>query len=88
MPESTSEPSLKEPSGVVWAFDDIENLNQVVFEIKEEKTAIGFTPQVAVQVVVALAAIAVAAFLLAKKMYLDRQHSSSACHLRRSGANE
>jgi hypothetical protein len=68
VPESTSEPSLKEPSRVVWAFDDIENLDQVVFEIKEEKTAIGLSPQVAVQVVGALAAIAIAAFLLAKKM--------------------
>ena len=68
VPESTSEPSLKEPSRVVWAFDDIENLDQVVFEIKEEKTAIGLSPQVAVQVVGALAAIAIAAYLLAKKM--------------------
>jgi len=68
VPESTSEPLLKEPSRVVWAFDDIENLNQVVFEIKEEKTTIGLSPQVVVQVVGALAAVAVAAFLLAKKM--------------------
>ncbi|MDH5200764.1 MAG: hypothetical protein OEW93_07750, partial [Candidatus Bathyarchaeota archaeon] len=68
VPEPTSEPLAKEPRRVVWAFDDIENLSQVTFEVKEQKTNIGLTPQVAVSIVGAAAAIAVVAFLLVKRM--------------------
>lgn len=68
VPESTSEPLAKEPRKVVWDFDDIENLSQVAFEVKEQKTNIGLTPQIAVPIVGAAAAIAVVAFLLVKRM--------------------
>ncbi len=68
VPPATTEPILKEPGRVVWAFDDIENLDQVTFEVKEEANPL-LNPQLMIPVAgVAVAVAAAAGFILAKRM--------------------
>ena len=67
VPPTTSEPLVEEPGRVVWAFDDIENLNQVTFEVKETKGPSMLTPQVLIPAAGAAVVIAVAAFMLTRR---------------------
>ena len=66
VPSTTSEPLLKEPQKVVWKFDDIENLNQVTFEVKEKPSSL-LTPQVIIPVAGVAVALAAAGLMLAKR---------------------
>ena len=66
VPSTTSEPLLKEPQKVVWEFDDIENLNQVTFEVKEKPSSL-LTPQVIIPVAGVAVALAAAGLMLAKR---------------------
>lgn len=67
VPPTTSEPLEQEPKRVVWAFDDIENLDQVTFEVKETKSPSMLTPQVLIPAAGAAVAIAVATLILARR---------------------
>jgi hypothetical protein len=58
VPPTTSKPTQKEPQRAVWAFDDIENLDEVTFEVKKKQLSL-MSPQVSIPVAaVAVAAIA------------------------------
>lgn len=66
VPSATSEPLLKESQQVVWKFDEIENLNQVTFEVKEKPSSL-LTPQVVIPVAGVAIALAAAGLILAKR---------------------
>lgn len=66
VPSTTSEPLLKESQQVVWKFDEIENLNQVTFEVKEKPSSL-LTPQVIIPVAGVAVALAAAGLMLAKR---------------------
>jgi len=66
VPSTTSEPLLEDPQQVVWKFDDIENLNQVTFEVKEKSSSL-LTPQVIIPIAGAAIALAAAGLILAKR---------------------
>lgn len=67
VPPTASEPLVKEPRKVVWAFDDIESLDQVTFEVKELKGPSMLTPQVLIPAAGVAVAIAVAILILARR---------------------
>ncbi|UCH56855.1 MAG: hypothetical protein JSV18_05790 [Candidatus Bathyarchaeota archaeon] len=70
VPETTTQPTLTEPQKVVWAFEDIENLDQVTFEVKEieEEGQSAITPQIIIPVAGGvIAVVAAAAFMLARR---------------------
>jgi hypothetical protein len=70
VPSTVSEPLVQESQRVVWAFQDIENLNQVAFEVKEVQEYQSpslFTPQVMVPVVGAAVAILAAGIIMARR---------------------
>ncbi len=69
VPEATSEPLSEEPRKVVWAFDEIENLEMVTFEVKEQAKASPLaSPQVVIPIAgVAAVAVAAAGFMLFRK---------------------
>jgi hypothetical protein len=67
VPSTVSEPLVKEPGRVVWAFQDIENLDQVAFEVKEVQSPSLFTPQIMVPVVGAAVAILAAGIIVARR---------------------
>lgn len=69
VPDETSEPISEEASKVVWAFDDIENLERVTFEVKEQAEE---SQPINMQVLIPVAGAAVvvvvaAAFMLMRK---------------------
>lgn len=66
VPSTTSEPLVKEPQKVAWPFDDIENLNQVTFEVKEKPSSL-LNPQVIVPIAGVAIALAAAGLILAKR---------------------
>ncbi len=66
VPSTTSEPLVKEPQKVVWKFDDIENLNQVTFEVKETQSSM-LTPQFIIPVAGVAVALAAAGLMLARR---------------------
>jgi len=70
VPDTVSEPLVQKSQRVVWAFQDIENLNQVAFEVKEVQEVQPpslFTPQVMVPVVGAAVALLAAGLIVARR---------------------
>lgn len=67
VPSTTAEPVSEEPTKVVWEFVEIENLSQVTFEEKKPKAPTLLTPQVAIPLAGIAVAIAVGAFMLARR---------------------
>ncbi len=69
VPDETSEPISEEAGRVVWAFDDIENLERVTFEVKEPaEESQPINMQVLIPVVgAAVVVVAAAAFMLMRK---------------------
>ena len=69
VPDDTSEPVSEEASRVVWAFDDIENLEMVTFEVKEHvEESQPINMQVLIPVAgAAVVVVAAAAFMLMRK---------------------
>ncbi len=69
VPDDTSEPISEEAGRVVWAFDDIENLEKVTFEVKEQEEE---SQPINVQTLIPVAGVAIivvagAAFMLMRK---------------------
>ena len=69
VPDATSEPISMEGTRVAWAFDDIENLEMVTFEVKEsERAGQSISTPVMISIGgVAVAAVAAASLILRKK---------------------
>jgi hypothetical protein len=61
IPDDTSEPQSQEPKKVVWAFSDLENLDEVTFETKVETPEPSSSPPTSTYLIPAVGVVAVAA---------------------------
>lgn len=70
VPDATSEPISMEGTRVAWAFDDIENLEMVTFEVKESERA---GQSISTPVMISIGGVAVAAVAAASFMFLRKK---------------
>lgn len=70
VPDATSEPIAVEGTRVAWAFDDIENLEMVTFEVRESE---GAGLSISTPVMISIGGVAVAAVAAASFMFLRKK---------------